>query len=413
MTQAVGTIDTGVASSRALLPSPPNYWSYSSLKEVETCPRRYALVRATYPDLWDSHGYPSLPSTPALFGDVVHGALEVVVKALAEAGVESAHSIEATRVLRELGGLTSVVEEMVTRQLAPLESNPRVGLDRRRRIARELRAQTPDARVQVQTYLSRTVFVPRSSASSSMRDGSGVARRGQPTRRALGKGSHPEVVLVADELRLLGRVDLLTIAGASVDIVDYKTGVEAPGHHEQLRLYALLWDADDQSNPARLATASLTAAYRDRDVDIPVPSSEDLDALRVSLTAQIEHADVELKSGAPTPLPSPANCERCTVRQLCGAYWDEVTRELTTIGEREWFDYEGKIGKQNGQRSWWVVDPETGIQRLLLRTTSPTPPFSPGDHVRLLGLRHELDPEANTPVALLTAASEVFQVVSS
>ncbi|PMC03557.1 hypothetical protein CJ226_12220 [Microbacterium sp. UMB0228] len=90
-----------------------------------------------------------------------------------------------------------------------------------------------------------------------------------------------------------------------------------------------------------------------------------------------------------------------------------VTRELTAIGDGEWFDYEGRIGKQNGQRSWWVVDPETGIDQLLLRTTSSTPPFAPGDHVRLLGLRYELDPEAHTPVALLTASSEVFQVVSS
>lgn len=413
MTHAAGTIDTGIASSRASLPSPPNYWSYSSLKEVEACPRRYALARATYPDLWDGRGYPSLPSTPALFGDVVHGALEVVVKALAEAGVESPQAVEATMVLRDLGGLTSVVEEMVTKKLAPLEGNPRLDLDRRRRIARELRAQTPDARVQVQTYLSRTVFAPRPSGSSSMRDGSAAARGGASTRRALGEGSHAEAVLVAEELRLLGRIDLLTIAGESVDIADYKTGVEAPGHHEQLRLYALLWDADRQSNPARLATASLTAAYRDRDVDVPVPSSEDLDALRVSLSAQIERADAELRLGVPTPLPSPANCEWCAVRHLCAAYWEGVTRELTAIGDGEWFDYEGRIGKQNGQRSWWVVDPETGIDQLLLRTTSSTPPFAPGDHVRLLGLRYELDPEAHTPVALLTASSEVFQVVSS
>ncbi|WP_324012662.1 PD-(D/E)XK nuclease family protein [Microbacterium sp. JZ37] len=413
MTEIAGMLDTGIARSRALLPSPPSYWSYSSLKEIEACPRRFALARATYPDLWDGRGYPSLPSTRALFGDVVHSTLEVVVKALAEAGVESPQAVEATMVLRDLGGITAVVEEVVTKQLAPLEGNPRVDLDRHRRIARELRAQIPDARVQVQTYLSRTVLVPRPSASSDMRDGSAAARGGQPTRRALGKGSHAEAVLVADELRLLGRVDLLTISGVSVDIVDYKTGVEAPGHHEQLRLYALLWDADRQANPARLPAASLTVAYRDRDVDVPVPSSADLDALRVAVSALIEYADVELKSTLPTPLPSPANCERCAVRHLCAAYWDESTQELTAIGDGEWFDYEGKIGKQNGQRSWWVIDPETGIQRLLLRTTSATPPFATGDHVRLLGLRHELDPETNAPVALLTAASEVFQVVSS
>ncbi len=57
-------------------------------------------------------------------------------------------------------------------------------------------------------------------------------------------------------------------------------------------------------------------------------------------------------------MPSLANCERCAVRHLCAAYWDEATRKLTAISDGEWFDYEGKIGMQNGQRSWWVVDPD-------------------------------------------------------
>jgi hypothetical protein len=36
---------TGVAAGKALLPDRPTLWSPSSLKEVETCPRRYALSR--------------------------------------------------------------------------------------------------------------------------------------------------------------------------------------------------------------------------------------------------------------------------------------------------------------------------------------------------------------------------------
>ena len=404
--------ETSIASSRALLPVPPAYWSYSSLKEVGACPRRYALARASYPDLWDRRGYPLLPSTPALFGDVVHGALEVVVRALAEAGVESPQADEATVVLRNLGGLTAVVEEVADAQLTPLEHNPRLDPDRRRRIARELRAQTPDARVQVQAYLSRTVFVASPASRAATKTSSDAKGKGR-MRRALGEGSHAEAVLVSDELRLLGRVDLLTISGEAVDIIDYKTGAEAPGHQEQLRLYALLWDEDRQSNPERLAVASLTAAYRDRDVAALVPSSADFQTLRESVSAQIGRADAELQSGGPTPLPRAENCERCAVRHLCAAYWEGTARKLTEVSDGDWFDYEGKIGKQNGQRSWWIADPESGIDQLLLRTTSPTPPFAPGDHVRLLGLRYELDPESSAPVATLTSSPEVFHVVMS
>ena len=410
MTSSVGVLDTGVVSSRALLPEPHAYWNYSSLKEIEECPRRYALARASYPGLWKGPGYPPMPTVPALFGNVVHGALEVVVKAFAAAGVESPQAIEATEVLRKLGGLTAVVEDVVTTQLAPLDSNPRLDQDRRRRIARELRAQTSDARVQVQTYLSRSVFVPGVSARRCARVDT-IAGQSQPrVRQPLGQGSHTEVSLIADNLRLLGRIDLVTIASEKVDIVDYKTGIEVASHREQLRLYALLWDADRQVNPERRTVSSLTAAYRDHDVNVNVPMEEDLQELASSISAKIKRADAELVSGAPTPRPSLSNCKRCAVRQLCDGYWKQVPPKPSEIRAGEWFDFEGTVGQQNGQRSWWMADPDTGQAELLLRVMSATPLFASGDRVRILGLRGETDPDIDAPLALLTASSEVFHV---
>ena len=63
-----------------------------------------------YPDLWDGRGYPRVPAFAALFGDVVHGALDTIVRALVAAGCESAQSAEAVTVLRQLGGYTAVIE---------------------------------------------------------------------------------------------------------------------------------------------------------------------------------------------------------------------------------------------------------------------------------------------------------------
>ena len=54
-------LDTGIESSAAILPGPPPLWSFSSLREVGACPRRYALARASYPDLWDGRGLPADP----------------------------------------------------------------------------------------------------------------------------------------------------------------------------------------------------------------------------------------------------------------------------------------------------------------------------------------------------------------
>ena len=50
------TFDPGISGSVAVLPDAPALWSYSSLKAVETCPRRYVLSRATYTDLRDRSG---------------------------------------------------------------------------------------------------------------------------------------------------------------------------------------------------------------------------------------------------------------------------------------------------------------------------------------------------------------------
>lgn len=409
MTESPRTFATGIASSRAMLAAPPARWSYSTLKEATACPLRYCLQRATYPDLGDHKGYPSLPSVSALFGNIVHGVLETVVKAMAEAGVESPQSESAANVIRDLGGFTSVVERELARQLAPLKHNMRLSKDRQRRIAIDLEAQVADARAQVQTYLSRTRFVPGPRRATS---GSGNAQPRAFVRRELGEGSHAEVELVAERQRLYGRVDLLTLSRDQINIIDYKTGGESDGHVDQLRLYAWLWGADDKVNPRRRDVTSLTAAYRDHDVTVDVPGPEQLIALSHELATKVADADREIASGAPLAKPSQKNCRHCAVRHLCVSYWITVAPKLSDVGQGEFFDYEGVIGEQNGQRSWWLLN-DAGYPDLLLRTTTSTPPFASGERFRFLGLRRDIDPQVAWPIGSLTVATEAFRVESA
>lgn len=400
-------LNTGVASSRAILPEPPAYWSYSSLREVQECPLRYALERASYPDLWRGKGYPPLPTAAALFGNVVHAALGSVVKALSAAGVASSQAVEATETLRNIGGLTAVVEGATTAQLAPLDDNPRLNDDQRGRITRDLWGRAPEARVQVQTYLSRTAFAPTAAPNVSSHSS---GQRNAYRRRELGDGSHAEATLIADDLRLIGRIDLLTIFGTTVRLVDFKTGRELPAHRDQLRLYALLWERDGLANPRHLGIDSLTAAYQGIDVLVEVPSAADLQELAEGVSSQVERADAELQSGSPTPVPSESTCQYCGVRQICEAYWRDVAPKPTDVRDDAWFDYEGLIGDQNGHRSWWVMNPRSNRREYLLRTTAATPPFGQGDWVRILQLRRGTDPEVELPVATMTATSEVFHI---
>ena len=44
-------------------------WSASTLKEVEECPKRFALRRASFPEIWSRTGFPNRISTaPVVFG---------------------------------------------------------------------------------------------------------------------------------------------------------------------------------------------------------------------------------------------------------------------------------------------------------------------------------------------------------
>jgi hypothetical protein len=316
-------LDTGIESSTALLPPPPSHWSYSSLREAEACPRRYALSRARYPDLWDGTGYPRVPRVPALFGEVVHDALDTIVSALTAAGCESARSAEATAALRTLGGYTAIIEAAVKERLAGLAGNPRVSDDLHRRINRDLHAQVADARFQVQAYIATLVLGPGGAAPDDAAPGmSGTSAAGR--RAPMGTGAHAEVTLRSTRPRLTGRVDLLRVSDAGADITDYKTGSESLSHQDQLELYALLWDLDRDANPGRLPVTHLTAAYPGRDVAFPAPDQPGLRAIEDKITASISIADAEVASDVPRAIPSAANCAFCDVRHLCGDYWTIV-----------------------------------------------------------------------------------------
>ena len=157
------TFDPGISGSVAVLPDAPALWSYSSLKAVETCPRRYVLSRATYTDLWYS----------------------------------------------------AVAKAMLAKRLTQLYDNPRLAGGGRERLQDQLEHRIPEAREEVQHYLHRMTLVPRQGADSG--SGSGAVS----SRYARGVGSHPEATLQAEALRVWGRIDLLTVGQVQVDITDF------------------------------------------------------------------------------------------------------------------------------------------------------------------------------------------------
>ena len=400
--------DTGVVSSQAVLPEPPSKWSYSALKDVETCPRRYVLSRANYPSLWERHGYPQTPVPPAIKGDIVHGSLELIVLAMVQARCPSTRSPEAVAVLRELGGYTAVAERVLETQLSRFDGNPRIGADRREQITRTLRDWIPSAREQIQTYLNRMELTATARpAYLSTAKTSATA----PSRSPAGPGDHPEQELIADDARMMGRIDLLKVTPEGAAITDFKTGAEAAAHHDQLRIYAWLWYADTTVNPQALPVTALVAAYPSHDVAVPAPNADELTQLGSEISVRVTAADAAVAADNPEAAVG-EQCAQCSVRMLCDAYWQLGASAVADVDDGAWFDLQGTVVREHGVKSWLIRHSRAG-REVLVRTPKPSVKLPVGKTVRILGARRTIDPDdEDALIASLTSTSETYQLAT-
>jgi hypothetical protein len=139
-------------------PQPPSWMSFSTLMELEACPRRWALATADYSDVWKYRGYPSVPQPSALEGTVVHLSLQKITEALVNRGCPSLVDESAILTLRELGGYTVTIMDSLERVLLAFKENPRVAsaLDE---IRNRLTTRVPELRTRAQRFLSRIRLV--------------------------------------------------------------------------------------------------------------------------------------------------------------------------------------------------------------------------------------------------------------
>lgn len=394
---------TAVRGVRGAWPEAPSFWSYSSLGAAEECPRRWMLTRADYGDLWEGRGYPPRPAFAALAGTVIHRCLEVLLTAFHDRGCTSVTDPIAVEVIRGLGGYSKVIESVIGEELAALEGNPRA-VDLELGLARQLTKNGPRIRQRVQMAVSRARLAPVAGDSEIGSEG--------PDERGVTRGSHTEVELRDDDLRVVGRADLITVDESGCTITDYKTGDPSEGHAEQLRLYGLLWSRDKRVNPNRVPIESLVVAYATHDESVEVPSDAELATLAAQITSRIAAAEEQLDLRPPPARPSPEICRLCDVRHLCDDYWATVRPRLgdgLADSAADIVDCEGEIVERNGPMSW-VLRLEGDPDSALVRTTDQRPGFAVGDQVRLLGVAGGMiEADGATQVVLtMTPFSECF-----
>jgi hypothetical protein len=411
MSTSEDRFSSGVVGGDGVWSPPPNTLSHSSLQEMEACPRRWMLKRSRYPDLWEKKGYPELPQVASLVGEIVHGTLELVVKALIEGGCHSPNSAEAVSVLRSLGGYSALISDAIDRIRIQIEDNPRAQ-DQCSAIIRALQARIPEMRQRTQASLARSRFVPGSAGSGHISSDHGHSEGQLP------QGSYPEVELNANSIGWTGRVDLLTLTDNTCQIVDYKTGTAHDEHVEQLNIYALLWLLDTSFNQSQRLATELVLSYPDHDVTLVAPETDDLQQLRQDLELRSQTALVELHSRPPTARPSTENCAWCSVRHLCGEYWqllaDGGSGAISQSIEQRFGDFEIVILERNGTKSW-TCDARAGLvlnpdERLIIFPRGQHEEFEPGLELRLLNARLIRDPDERLATLTLGTMSELFRL---
>jgi RecB family exonuclease len=363
------------------------------------------LSRADYGDLWEGPGYPPRPALAALSGSVVHRCLELLLTTFQAHGCKSVNDPSAVAVIRGFGGYSKLVDSVITEELAALEGNPRA-TDLKTTLELQLVKEVPHMRKRVQLAISRAQLVADPQDSG--------IRLGTAKRASITPGSHAEVDLRADELRLLGRADLITVSETGCTITDYKTGVPSDHHAEQLRLYGLLWSRDREVNPDQIPIERLVVSYATHDVVIDPPSDAELETLADQIGDRIAATEEQFAHRPPPANPDPEICEFCDVRHLCDDYWMTVRSPLEdepAVSSGGFVDCEGEVARRNGPRSW-VLKLEGESNSALLRTPTERPGFAVGDYVRLLGVAAATVQEEDILqyVLTMTSFSESFQL---
>lgn len=396
----------------------PKRMSVSILKEIESCPRKYALRRADYSQIWNGFGYPNKPSLKALEGIIVHRSIEHIIKALRKAGCPSISDELFVKTMRSLDGYSGVLEKQFEKISDELITNPRSNY-KADKINQKLRDTFPTLREQLQTQASKLKFDNKAKATNF----SGIDN----TVRSLSNGIHAEVELNAPELEWYGKVDYLNLSPNECEIADFKTGERKSEHIFQIKIYNLLWNLDKIQNPNTVPVTKLNLLYNNEDIKVPPLTSSEVDDFIDEVKQRTNFAKSRILQPVPEAKPTIENCRYCSVRQLCSAYWTQNTQELLekeklfhqTLQKKNGIDIEIKLENSIAEHIWYartLISGSITPQTQLLVRFAPTSllqipiKLKSGLQLRLLNvsLLEQNDEEGSSKSIVTNWVSEIF-----
>jgi hypothetical protein len=366
----------------------PETWSYSTLREIESCPRKYVLQRGIFPEISDGAGYPQKLSYPGIRGMVIHIAVERVVKRAITDGVKSSNDPKIVSSLKALGGFSKLLRDSVEDVFLGIKPDFRNDdayiLSLKNRFNRDLVKL-----VSTTQGIVRNIGTLEHSDSSGQEPSSGQSG---VRNRPIIKGTYSEVDLKSEKLRIKGRVDLIIASGDGVQILDFKSGAYDECFSHQILMYGLLWRHDQTKNPQGQGLSGLAFVLSGEMIPVILPNDEEWLDLEKSISEEIIAADEFALEGFNKPILN-ENCKFCPVRQFCDEYW--LSRELngSSVGYE---DLQVEVLKDGKEGLLDIAIGSSKIQGLLKLGASIE--MKSGTQLRILGTRVTVSDDGSTSI---------------
>lgn len=387
---------------------PPSPMSFSALRDIEKCPRRWGLKNATFPQFSGNSGYPTKPSVPAVRGLVIHSVLEDILRRAA-GEKEKTLGARVARVLREGGGLSPIVQDHAESILNRYSENPRAQY-----ISAIIQRQ-PEFFGQVRVAVQKTLRGLGSVRMDATSSGGSAQKGHSPESESWKRGLLSEVPLNGPS-EWYGKADLIVFDGDSVRIDDFKSGKPKDDDEEQLRVYAWLFWRDTKWNPTCQIPTDLVLRYQSGNIAVAPMSVEALEQFEKEILERTRSARQLIDSGSYPARVDDDHCPFCPVRQMCESYW-EVHDSAAHSAFR---DLQLVVAKVLSPRTW-KVRVQRGCADLvgetaLLTGSMPDLEIAAGDIVRALGVKVSI-PDGDAPDEFATIrlglSSELFLVEPS
>lgn len=369
-------------------------WSASTLNEVEECPKRFALRRASFPEIWSRAGFPNRISAAQVKGIVVHEVVSMIMNFVQNS--TQLAELSVMTFLKERGGYLELLKIVLEKELLSANSNPRAEL-MVESIRREILADLSELRGHVQYFVKESINKLPTASSRVKNDEIASVNFQLPSINS-------EYKIVDYEFPIEGYLDLL-LTNEDIDhIIDYKTSKTIYDEYwDQLRLYAWLWYRSPKNlrkGDCRIEVISGSNLSESRVIKI-----QDFPTIQRNVLDRIKNAEQSI-SGDIAAKPSIDSCKFCAVKVICDPYWNMNEKQST---EGKWLDMRIRTLANLGGNAWRVSIFSDDTPAMLIVGDRDDGSIDIGQELRLLNAYKNEDEEIGV-VIRLSQNSEIFRI---